>query len=69
MEFNETPLKDVVEQLKSQHGIEIQLDTKALGELNITADLPITKTLGGISLRSALRLMLAEHDLELRDRA
>jgi hypothetical protein len=63
MEFIETPLRDVADQLKPLHGIEIQLDTKALAEINITPDTPITKSIKGISLRSALRLMLAEHDM------
>jgi len=62
-EFIETPLKDVIDQLKLQHGIEIQLDTKALGEASIPVDTPITKSLKGISLRSALRLTLSEHGL------
>ncbi len=63
MEFVDTPLKDVVDQLKLQHGIEIQLDNKALGEASIAPDTPITKSLKGISLRSALRLLLAEKGL------
>ena len=63
MDFVETPLKDVIDSLKSRHGIEIQLDTKALTDAGVTADTPITKSLKGISLRSALRLMLAEHEL------
>ena len=63
MEFIETPLRNVADQLKLQHGIEIQLDTKALAEINVTPDTPITKSIKGISLRSALRLMLAEHDM------
>lgn len=63
MEFIETPLRDVADQLKLLHGIEIQLDTKALAEINVTPDTPITKSIKGISLRSALRLMLAEHDM------
>ncbi len=63
MEFVDTPLKDVVDQLKLQHGIEIQLDMKALTEASVSPDMPITKSLKGISLRSALRLMLGEKDL------
>lgn len=62
-EFVDTPLKDVIDQLKLQHGIEIQLDNKALGEANIAPDTPMTKSLKGISLRSALKLLLAEKGL------
>ena len=63
MEFIETPLADAVDYLKDLHGIEIQLDTKALEEAGIGSDTPVTRTLKGISLRSALRLMLGAMDL------
>ena len=62
-EFVDTPLKDVTDYLKNRHGIEIQLDNKALGEASIAADTPMTKSLKGISLRSALKLLLAEKGL------
>lgn len=63
LEFIETPLQDVVDYLKDFHGIEIQIDEKALEDSGIGKDSPITKNLKGISLRSALELML--RDLEL----
>jgi hypothetical protein len=63
LEFIETPLNDVVNFLKELHGIEIELDVGALADVAIDNDTPITKNLKGISLRSALRLMLA--DLQL----
>ena len=63
MEFVETPLSDVVDYLKDHHQIEIQLDTKALEDAGAGSDTPITKNLKGLSLRSALRLMLAGLDL------
>jgi hypothetical protein len=63
MEFVETPLSDVVDYLKDYHKIEIQLDTKALEDAGAGSDTPITKNLKGISLRSALRLMLGGLDL------
>lgn len=63
LEFIDTPLSEVIEYLKDLHQIEIQLDKKALEELGVAPDTPITKNLKGISLRSALRLMLGEMDL------
>ncbi len=63
MEFIEMPLSDVIDYLKDYHGIEIQLDKKALDDVGIGSDTPITKNLKGISLRSALRLLLKEHSL------
>jgi hypothetical protein len=58
LEFNEVPLRDAVEYIKDKHGIEIQLDEKALTEAVIATDTPVTRNVKGISLRSALRLML-----------
>jgi hypothetical protein len=63
MDFVDTPLKDVVDSLKTRHGIEIQLDLKALSDAGVTPETTITRSLKGISLRSALRLMLAEKEL------
>jgi len=58
MEFIETPLQDAVEYLKDLHGIEIQLDERGLEDSGLGTDTPITGTLKGISLGSALRQML-----------
>jgi hypothetical protein len=63
LEFIETPLTDVIDYLKDYHQIEIQLDRRALDQVGIDSGTPITKNLRGISLRSALRLMLRELDL------
>ncbi|MFT5523566.1 MAG: tetratricopeptide (TPR) repeat protein, partial [Pirellulaceae bacterium] len=62
-EFIETPLSDVITFLETQHDIQIELDTKALDAIGIDPNTSTSKNLRGISLRSALRLMLK--DLEL----
>jgi hypothetical protein len=62
-EFTELPLTDVVRYLSEKHGIEIQLDTKVMEEASIDIDTPVTRSLKGITLRSALRLMLGPLDL------
>jgi uncharacterized membrane protein YgcG len=62
-EFIETPLRDVVEYLRDLHDIEIQIDQRSLDDVGIGTETPITRSLKGISLRSALRLMLRELDL------
>ncbi len=61
LDFVEQPLENVIGYLKDYHKIEIQLDKKVLTEAGINSDTPVTVNLKGISLRSALRLML--HDL------
>lgn len=63
LEFIETPLKDVIDYLKDLHGIEIQIDAKALETSGLGTDVPVTRNLKGISLRSALRLVLKDLDL------
>jgi hypothetical protein len=63
MEFIETPLVDVIEVLKDSHKIPIEIDIKALDDVGLSTDVPVTRNLKGITLRSALRLMLREMDL------
>jgi len=64
LEFVETPLQDVLDYLKDLHRIEIQVDRKALDDVGFDAStISISKNLRGISLRSALKLMLRDHEL------
>lgn len=63
VDFADHPLSDVADFLKRKHQIEIQLDNKALTDAGVGSDTPITMQLGGITLRSLLRLMLRELDL------
>ena len=61
--FADKPLSDVIEYLQQRHQINIQLDYKALSDAGIGSDIPISRSLKGITLRSALRLLLDELDL------
>ncbi|MGA2068902.1 MAG: hypothetical protein ABSG86_28365 [Thermoguttaceae bacterium] len=63
-EFKETPLQDVIDYLGDKHHIPIVLDKKELESMNIGSDTLVTKNLKGISLRSALKLMLDELGLK-----
>ncbi|PQO29552.1 hypothetical protein DTL21_26235 [Bremerella cremea] len=63
IQFIDTPLEEVVGYLKTLHGIEIQIDNRALEDMGLTSDMPVTRNIEGISLRSALRLMLKELEL------
>ncbi len=63
LEFVETPLRDVVEFLKDHHDIPIEFDYKELDNVGLSTDVPVTRNLKGISLRSALRLILRQLDL------
>ncbi|MCO6458687.1 MAG: hypothetical protein J5I93_25550 [Pirellulaceae bacterium] len=63
LQFNDQPLSDVVEFLKDYHKINIIIDNKALDDVGLGSDTPVTQDLSGISLRSGLRLLLKELDL------
>jgi hypothetical protein len=59
-EFNETPLREVMKYLNELHGINIELNQKALGDANVIPDTPVSKVLKGVSLESALNLTLRD---------
>ena len=64
-DFVETPLKDVITAISIRHNnIPIVLDLKAITDAGGSANTPITFQLKGISLKSAMRHMLREHELD-----
>ncbi|HEY0983203.1 hypothetical protein [Schlesneria sp.] len=56
--FTDQPLKDALDYLEELHGIEIIIDDAALADAAISTDQPVNLNITGITLRSALRLML-----------
>ncbi len=58
MDFTDTHLEEVVGFIQESYAIPVQLDTPSLEEIGIDPQEPVTVSLHGISLRSALRLML-----------
>ena len=63
LDFIEEPLQGVVDYFKEEHGIEIQIDARGLEDVGLSTDEPVTRTIEGISLRSALDLVLGDFDL------
>lgn len=63
LDFTEQPLTDVIDFLKERHNIQIQLDHKALADTGVGTDVPITRSIKGITLESALDLILSQLDL------
>ncbi len=61
--FEETPLVEAIRDISEAHDIPIVVDTRALEEIGLTDEEPITIDLANVSLRSFLRLMLREFDL------
>ena len=63
IEFTDTPLTDAMEFLAKVHSITIVLDEEALREEGISPDEPLNRVLTGISLRSALKILLSEYGM------
>ncbi len=61
-DFKDLPLDECVDYLKDYHGINIQFDTNTLEDIGIDRDSPVSMKLKGMTLDSALKLMLAELD-------
>ena len=57
-DFVNWPLCEAVDYLATRHDVEIQFDFKALEELGVKGSTPVTRNLKGVSLRSALGLIL-----------
>jgi hypothetical protein len=60
LDYPETPLKEVIEDLKERFNIPIVLATKKLEEAAINLETPVTVSFKQISLRAGLRNMLGE---------
>lgn len=63
LDFADHPLSDVMSKLAQRHQVQIHLDQKALTDAGVGTDTPITRTVNGLTLRTALKLLLVELDL------
>lgn len=63
IEFIANPLSDVADFLSEQLAIPVLLDQKALKEIGVSPDEEIELVISNVSCRSALNLLLREHDL------
>ena len=64
LDFAAAPLKDVLDFLSEKHRIPIRIDSSALKEAGVDESTSITCKLSGISLRSALEIILDEIQLK-----
>jgi len=62
-EFVDTPLKDVADFVSAKYNVPVIFCKYTLEDAAISVDSPVTSTLHGISLRSALRITLGEMKL------
>ena len=58
IEFIDTPLKDAIDFLADAHNITMLVDEQALSEEGIGTDVQLNRTLSGVSLKSAMHIML-----------
>jgi hypothetical protein len=65
LDVENQPLTTFVESLRERHGINVQLDYKALSDAGTDIDVPISVHARDASLRSALRLALSKLQLSL----
>jgi len=61
--FPDTPLNEVITYIQKTHEIPVVLDKRALDDAGIPEDDPVNIVVAGITLKSALTLMLDEKDL------
>ncbi|MCC9609586.1 hypothetical protein LOC68_04475 [Blastopirellula sp. JC732] len=62
-QFTDMPLNVVIERLNAQAGVSLYLNNRALEDVGLSPDVPVTFNLRQIRLRTALQLMLRELDL------
>ena len=65
VEMNDEPLGSAMATLGEQHGIQIVIDAKALEEISLTADSPVTVNLADTNLRTVLEAISIALDLRL----
>jgi len=63
LEFTEESCSNIIEHLKDVHKIQIQFDGTALEEVGFSSDKQLTVNIKGLSLRSALDLVLRAEGL------
>lgn len=64
--FIDAPLTEACQFISKTHDIPVLVDARALEEIGLTPDVPVTISLKGTKLRSALRLILKDLDLTYR---
>jgi RNA polymerase sigma factor (sigma-70 family) len=63
LDFIDTPLDQVIQVISDEQEIQVVFDKMALDAVAISPDQPVTCTVSGVRLQSALRLLLRELEL------
>ncbi|HJT32926.1 MAG TPA: hypothetical protein VJ783_12870 [Pirellulales bacterium] len=63
VDFTDQPLSEVMAYLREKHDVVIRLDLQSLELVGVGTDTPVTRMVKGITLKSALELILNDLDL------
>lgn len=63
VDFKDTPLNEAVAEIAKSTNLTIVVDTRALEEIGLTPDTPVSFTANNVSLKNLFRLMLRDLDL------
>jgi hypothetical protein len=63
VDFSDEPFVDAVKTLAAKGPLRLWIDLKALSDAGVGIDTPITRSVHGVSLRTAFKLLLGELDL------
>ncbi len=63
LELLEMPLLDAIQTISETHHLPMLIDRRALDEIGLSDDAPVTLTIAGVKLQSALNIMLSDLDL------
>ena len=63
--FVETPLHEVLDAIGSEHDLPIIVDARALEDIGMATDVPISLSIEHVKLQSALAILLSDLDLTL----
>ena len=58
IEFQQTPMREVIQKLREQTGLNITTDDAAIGDEQISLDLPVSEKVKDLSLRNILAIVL-----------
>jgi hypothetical protein len=63
VDFTDSPLHDVAKFLEDVCTLPVWIDRRALDDIGVSVDVPVSVSLENVTLRSALRVMLREREL------
>ncbi|GAA4468232.1 sigma-70 family RNA polymerase sigma factor [Novipirellula rosea] len=63
VEFTDTPLNEVLDSLSTESDLSMRIDRRALEEIGLTEDVPVTVKTAAVQLQSLLDIILRDLDL------